>query len=91
MEDSLISSGRGLSRTPDWKAATVVAPAAAEAVETVVVGGWTKVDREAAKRVGSRAVQGDKKGLALLARIVFDKDNPLSWSNTLHSVVMLRE
>jgi hypothetical protein len=54
-------------------------------------GGWTKVDREAGKGVGSRAVQGDEKGSALLARIVFDKDNPLNWSNTLHSVVMRRE
>jgi hypothetical protein len=37
MEDSLICGGRGVSTTPYWTAATVVAPAAAEAVETVVV------------------------------------------------------
>ena len=54
-------------------------------------GGWTKVDKEAGKGVGGRAVQGDEKGSALLARIVFDKDNPLNWSNTLHGVVTLRE
>ena len=54
-------------------------------------GGWTKVYREAGKGVGSRVVQGDEKGSVLLARVVFDKDNPLNWSNTLHGVVMLRE
>ncbi len=37
MEDSLITSGRGASTTPDWTAATLVAPALAEVVETVVV------------------------------------------------------
>jgi hypothetical protein len=37
MEDILICSGRGVSTTPYCTAATVVALAAAEAVETVVV------------------------------------------------------
>ena len=54
-------------------------------------GGRTKADREAAKGVGSRADQGEESWSALLARIVFDKDNPAGRSNTLHSVVLLRE
>ncbi len=54
-------------------------------------GGWTQAEREAAKGVGSRVDQADESGSALLARIVFDKDNPAGRSNTLHSVVMLRE
>ena len=33
----MITRGRGVSTTPDWTAATVVAPAAAEAVEMVVL------------------------------------------------------
>jgi hypothetical protein len=53
--------------------------------------GWTKADSEAATEVGSRADQGEESGSALLARIVFDKDNPAGRSNTLHSVVLLRE
>ena len=53
--------------------------------------GWTKADSEAATGVGSRADQGEESGSALLARIVFDKDNPAGRSNTLHSVVLLRE
>ena len=53
--------------------------------------GWTKADSEAVTEVGSRADQGEESGSALLARIVFDKDNPAGRSNTLHSVVLLRE
>jgi len=54
-------------------------------------GGWTQAEREAAKGVGSRVDQADESGSALLASIVFDKDNPAGRSNTLHSVVLLRE
>jgi hypothetical protein len=55
-------------------------------------GKRTKVDRESAKGVGSKVVgsQGEECGSALLARIVFDKDNLEGWSNTVQSVVMLR-
>jgi hypothetical protein len=39
-------------------------------------GGWTKDDRDAAKRVGSKVDQEEECWSALLSRIVFDKDNP---------------
>ena len=63
MEDSLISSGRGVSTTPDWTAATVVAPAAAEAVETVVVAaGGLFIDPDPGTAICSArvAVMGSK-------------------------------
>ncbi len=53
-------------------------------------GGWTKADRETAKRVGGKVNQGEECGSALLACIVFDKDNPEGWWNTVHSVVIMR-
>ena len=63
MEDSLISSGRGVSTTPDWTAATVVVPAAAEAVETVVVlAGGLFIDPDPGTAICSArvAVMGSK-------------------------------
>ena len=63
MEDSLISSGRGVSTTPDWTVATVVAPAAAEAVETVVVAaGGLFIDPDPGTAICSArvAVMGSK-------------------------------
>ena len=53
--------------------------------------GWTKADRDAGKRVGSKVDQKEKCGSALLPRIVFDKDNPEGWWNTVQSVAIMRE
>jgi hypothetical protein len=53
--------------------------------------GWTKADRDAGKRVGSKVDQKEKCGSALLPRIVFDKDNPEGWWNTVQSVAIVTE
>jgi hypothetical protein len=52
--------------------------------------GWTEVNSEATKGIGCRKDQGEEGcGPALMARIVFDKDNTAGRQNTAHSVVIM--
>ncbi len=52
--------------------------------------GWTEVNSEATKGIGCRKGKGEEEsGLALMARIVFDKDNPAGRQKTAHSVVIM--
>ena len=54
--------------------------------------GWTEVNSEATKGIGCRKDQGEEgSGSALMARIVFDKDNPAGRQKTAHSVVIMLE
>ena len=52
--------------------------------------GWTEVNSEATKGIECSKDQGEEgSGSALMARIVFDKDNPAGRQNTAHSVVIM--
>jgi hypothetical protein len=54
-------------------------------------GRWTKADSKVIKGVGHKVDQGAECQSGLLARIVYDKDNPDCWWNTVQRVVMMRE